>query len=874
VSLNYDKMQKKAGQGDDFWSSYADLATVLSTLFLMMYVMATMRQTTTSLTERVQLAKANQKIDELEQQIQAYEVLKEKYLQEGASSAEKKMYKDLMAQMKLLEQQAAAEKERLQKEAAETAKKADGLNHYQSMIKNIITANMIAQSEMKSRDQIIAKKSENITELRKEIKTKESEIEKNNREIAKIESKLNESIKQVQYAYRSKARSKQKLSREIEKLKEESQKKVAALRQQNQKVTVALLNTREDLDKTSQELEQKQNILQERQSQLAQMELEKKRIAEQMKQEQKAYQNTVEEIKKQHEQKLAAERTALKESLDKANLSAQARMEKERQYRERVESQIKDYNAQMSQLSEKLEDTREEILKKQREVEGTKAMVAQKQEELEGTRAVNAAMEAEIKARQEKFEKSMEELKQAHQTRLMQEQQRMQANLEKQKLTAAQKVAEEKAYAARVEAEKQAYAAQMDKLNSELAGSRAEIESKDKEIAGAKAAIAQREAQMKEAEASFQQKLEEERDQFEANLAKQQLTAAQRAKKEADYRQKLESDRKDHQSKMAALAGQLEGTRAALEGTKAVVASKSRELASAKQALAQGEAEMKAREEGYQKKLAQERSQFEASLTKEKLTGAQRAQREAAYRRKLEGDKKAHEAEMKALEGQLAGTKAVVVQTAAQNQGLSRQLAAIQARDQHRRRIISKLSDGFKRAGIDARIDPKTGEVTINFGEEYFDYGSAQIKNGMKSVLEKAVPVYAKSILDDKEIADKISSVEIIGFASPTYKGKYINPKELTTEARRAVNYNMDLSYKRAKSIFEYAFDPKQMKYDHQNSLLSLTKVTGIGYLRAQGAEGAANDTKLTDDQYCEKYDCAKSQKVLIKFNFKELTGE
>lgn len=132
MSLNHDKMQKKSGGGEDFWPSNADLATVLSTLFPMMYVIATMRQTTASMTERVQLAKAEKKIEELEEQIQAFEVLKEKYLQQGASSSEKKMYKDLMAQMKLLEQQAAAEKEKLQQEAAETAKKAQGLNHYQS----------------------------------------------------------------------------------------------------------------------------------------------------------------------------------------------------------------------------------------------------------------------------------------------------------------------------------------------------------------------------------------------------------------------------------------------------------------------------------------------------------------------------------------------------------------------------------------------------------------------------------------------------------------------------------------------------------------------------------------------------------------------
>jgi hypothetical protein len=134
----------------------------------------------------------------------------------------------------------------------------------------------------------------------------------------------------------------------------------------------------------------------------------------------------------------------------------------------------------------------------------------------------------------------------------------------------------------------------------------------------------------------------------------------------------------------------------------------------------------------------------------------------------------------------------------------------------------------------------------------------------MQQILQKAIPVYAQSILEDPAIAKKISSVEISGFASPTYKGKYVDPRDLSPEVRKAVNYNLDLSYQRAKSIFEYVFDQDRMKYKHQRELLALSKVTGQGYLRAQGASTSG----LTDEQYCNRYDCTKSQRVLIKFNF------
>ena len=58
----------------------------------------------------------------------------------------------------------------------------------------------------------------------------------------------------------------------------------------------------------------------------------------------------------------------------------------------------------------------------------------------------------------------------------------------------------------------------------------------------------------------------------------------------------------------------------------------------------------------------------------------------------------------------------------------------------------------------------------------------------MKAILEKAMPAYSKSLLGNEKVSSKISSVEIIGFASPTYKGKYVDPKNLDEDARKAVN--------------------------------------------------------------------------------------
>jgi hypothetical protein len=118
-------------------------------------------------------------------------------------------------------------------------------------------------------------------------------------------------------------------------------------------------------------------------------------------------------------------------------------------------------------------------------------------------------------------------------------------------------------------------------------------------------------------------------------------------------------------------------------------------------------------------------------------------------------------------------------------------------------------------------------------------------------------------------VAKEISSVEIIGFSSPTYKGRYVDPQSLKDEDKTAISYNLDLSYNRAKSIFSYIFDKQNMVYQHQKELLPLVKVTGRSFL-AEEVKGRDIASGLSHNDYCAKYNCEKSQKVIIKFNLKD----
>jgi outer membrane protein OmpA-like peptidoglycan-associated protein len=178
--------------------------------------------------------------------------------------------------------------------------------------------------------------------------------------------------------------------------------------------------------------------------------------------------------------------------------------------------------------------------------------------------------------------------------------------------------------------------------------------------------------------------------------------------------------------------------------------------------------------------------------------------------------------------------------------------------------VAQRIKDDFAKAGISADVNSGTGDVILDFGKDYFDTDSHKLKPGMRKTIREAIPVYAKSLFDNTSVSADISSVEIIGFASPTFGGKPVNPTELSAANRIAVNYNLDLSYERAKSIFEYAFDTRKLKFKHQDSMLPLIKVTGRSFLSEQvNPEDTGN---LTPEEFCEQYNCYESQRVIIKF--------
>lgn len=136
----------------------------------------------------------------------------------------------------------------------------------------------------------------------------------------------------------------------------------------------------------------------------------------------------------------------------------------------------------------------------------------------------------------------------------------------------------------------------------------------------------------------------------------------------------------------------------------------------------------------------------------------------------------------------------------------------------------------------------------------------------MKEYLEKIIPVYAESIFGEGDVSKYIQSIEVIGFASPIYKGKYVDPRSLEKESRAALNYNMDLSYKRARAIFRYITDRGNMNYGKQKALMERLTVAGRSYLQSVPMEKMAENNIKMDD-FCKSYDCEQFHRAVIRFN-------
>jgi outer membrane protein OmpA-like peptidoglycan-associated protein len=578
MSFDYNK-NKNAHSSDSFWTSYSDLFLGLSTIFLLLYVTASLRTGTDSIRSQIESQKLTMENEELRGQLKMYESIKQNYIDKSAPGAEKREYQELMDKLSLLKDEAKTDSERLARESLENDRKSMALNKYQQMIRNIINANKVAKTKIVRRNDFIAEQDTTIDQQKTDINNLETDIAQKRELIAK------------------------------------------------------------------------------------------------------------------GEQKIASTNNALKDSQKKL---------------------LRAYRAH--QISKKAFDAKNRKLKAEADNK---------------VKQLQAANDAHVQQLQQAFE---------------QEKARDQAEFD-------QKMAE----------------SQMDAAAKEQA------------LLNFQQAAAAKESALAQHVAGLQGKLKN----TQGNLAKMNNALAQ-AQGELNKA-------KDDVGKLASNMGALEGQLKEKEGN----------LAQLSGALSQTKGELD----------------------------------------KTKGDLGRAQGDVGRLSGALAKAKEEM---------------------DARREIAQEIKRGFAGAGIKADIDMQTGEVVLDFGNHYFESDSASLKAEMKEIIERAMPVYSRSLFGNQKIASKISAVEIIGFASPTYQGRFVDPNSNKPKDRAALKYNMDLSYRRANSIFNYLVEEQGPEFEYKHGLMSLMKVSGRSFLEVMKVSGRK---PATAGEFCRKNDCKKAQKVIVRFS-------
>lgn len=424
----------------------------------------------------------------------------------------------------------------------------------------------------------------------------------------------------------------------------------------------------------------------------------------------------------------------------------------------------------------------------------------------------------------------------------------------------------------------------IEKQDDTIEGQNEAITDLETDVAAKQRQIAENERKIEEASEKLDQRLNQLKQAYKQKQMTEKAYKAQMAKAKADADAKLgklNAAAQAYQQQLAQTEGQLgqarqelQQTQAELEQTSGQLAQTGEELGQTKNKLGQvanelGSAKGKlAQTQGELGKTKGQLGQLEGELGK---TKGQLGKLEGELGKtkgqlgQVAGELGKTKGQLGQLAGELGKTKGQLGQAKGQIGQLSGELAEAKANADARKAIAQRMREGFAKAGVKADIDDRTGEVVINFGDVYFANDSAQLKDKMKDVLQKAMPEYSKALFGDVKLRDKITSVEIIGFSSPTYQGKYVDPKSLDPNVRKAVDYNLDLSYKRARAIFQHIFDDQKMNFSYQKDLLPLIKVTGRSFL---AEKMDANNRNPTSKNFCDTHDCRKAQRVIIKFSF------
>ncbi len=181
-----------------------------------------------------------------------------------------------------------------------------------------------------------------------------------------------------------------------------------------------------------------------------------------------------------------------------------------------------------------------------------------------------------------------------------------------------------------------------------------------------------------------------------------------------------------------------------------------------------------------------------------------------------------------------------------------------------KKKIVKELNENFNDFDTSAvEIDEKTGKVKLHFQNSYFGRGSHKLSEDMKSFLRIMIPKYAKGIYGNKEAAAHVESLKISGMTSPVYAGVYIDINDKSPGTERARRYNMSLSNRRAKALYDFIFDENEMgDYEFRSRLKADMSIAALGFQHATPVP----DELVGKPAKCIEYDCMQQRSTVLEF--------
>jgi outer membrane protein OmpA-like peptidoglycan-associated protein len=155
------------------------------------------------------------------------------------------------------------------------------------------------------------------------------------------------------------------------------------------------------------------------------------------------------------------------------------------------------------------------------------------------------------------------------------------------------------------------------------------------------------------------------------------------------------------------------------------------------------------------------------------------------------------------------------------------QLKITQEETQNKRIVvIQALQEQFNSNGINAEINPETGDITL-LDSVLFDFNEKELKDKGKAFLDRFIPIYSGVIFSDIGISEEITRVIIEGH----------------TSSDGALGYNMQLSLRRANSVYQY-INTMELS-DYKSDFLKKIQVAGRGPMDANYAVSEDGDRKV-----------------------------